>query len=411
MTALRYGLLGLPIATLGLPFYIYVPVYLAESLGYGFAAVGFVFLLARIFDVLTDIPIGVWVDRGANVRKIMTSGAALCGLAAAAFVLLPHPMPTFTLVLLVCVIFLSWTMMVVPWLSLPVKLAEEGEAQLALNSSREAFLLVGTFVALVAPAFLSANGLVAALVVVGLALLLCIAILPLHPPLNRGSTARASVPGWLLLKEVSVRQLALPWFINALANAIPGTVLLIFTREVLGDETVMGKALAVYFLAAIIGMPLWYVMAKRFGELRVWKTTIIIATFAFAGAFFLGNGDGNVFLVICVVSGLTLGGDQAMPASLQTHLARELMDYYNGDVGARLLALWSLIQKAAMGLAVALSFLWLGWNTNDAGEVSPWAISMAYVVFPVVLKFLALWVLHRGELHTRLLGTFSPSVS
>lgn len=393
MVALRYGLLGVPVAVLGLPFYIYIPAYLAENLGYGYAVVGFVFLLARLSDVVTDIPVGACVDRWGHARGMMFLGVFLSAVCVCMVVLLPHPLSTLLLAVLVAMIFLSWTLITVPWLSLPVGLESTVAAQLRLNSSRELFLLLGTLLALTVPAFLPSELLLPALGVVGLVTVLCIAMMPL----SGHSPARQSVPGFALLREPCVRQLALPWFINALANAIPGTVLLVFVREVLRDEAAAGPALGIYFLAAVCGLPLWYWLATRIGEVMVWKITMLLASMTFAGALLLGEGDTKIFWLICLLSGLTLGADQAMPASLQTHLARKLADRHGGDVGGRMLALWSLIQKAAMGLAVAMTFLWLGGNANVAGEVSPWVVSVAYVAFPVGLKVAALWVLSRKQ--------------
>lgn len=60
---LRYALPGLPLSALGLPFYIYVPLWLSEQAGYGYALVGLLFFVARFSDVVTDLPVGAWVDR------------------------------------------------------------------------------------------------------------------------------------------------------------------------------------------------------------------------------------------------------------------------------------------------------------------------------------------------------------
>jgi GPH family glycoside/pentoside/hexuronide:cation symporter len=64
----RYALPGLPLAALGLPFYIYAPLWLAEQGGYGYTLVGAIFFLARISDVVSDLPLGAWVDRRGSRR-------------------------------------------------------------------------------------------------------------------------------------------------------------------------------------------------------------------------------------------------------------------------------------------------------------------------------------------------------
>ena len=87
----RYALPGLPLSALGLPFYIYVPLWLAEQGNYGYALVGAVFFLARLADVVTDLPVGALVDRLGARRILWLAGWVLMTLSAASLLFLPHP--------------------------------------------------------------------------------------------------------------------------------------------------------------------------------------------------------------------------------------------------------------------------------------------------------------------------------
>jgi len=58
-----YGLPGLPLAMLGLPLFIYLPSFYNQELGLSLSIVGFVLLLARSLDVITDPLIGFLNDR------------------------------------------------------------------------------------------------------------------------------------------------------------------------------------------------------------------------------------------------------------------------------------------------------------------------------------------------------------
>ena len=60
---LAYGLPGLPLAALLLPLYVTLPAFYAVDLGLGFATVGAVLLLARLWDVVTDPGSGALSDR------------------------------------------------------------------------------------------------------------------------------------------------------------------------------------------------------------------------------------------------------------------------------------------------------------------------------------------------------------
>ena len=83
---------------------------------------------------------------------------------------------------------------------------------------------------------------------------------------------------------------------------------------------------------------------------------------------------------------------------MQTGLAQDLSKEHNGAaIGARMFALWSMLSKAAMGLAVGVSFLWLG-SQAEMSVPPVWAITAVYVVAPVVLKLLVFFMLGRSPL-------------
>jgi GPH family glycoside/pentoside/hexuronide:cation symporter len=388
----RYALPGLPLAALGLPFYIYAPLWLAEQGGYGYALVGAIFFLARISDVVSDLPVGAWVDRRGSHRLLWLGAWTLIAGSALALTLIPHPWPPLLLGFVLVLLMLGWTGVTVPWLALPVNLSKRNIDRLRYNSSREAMLLLGTLMAMLVPAILAPSALPWALAALLLVLLLAVCL--------QGSQGAADVVDKTLsfkaiLADSRVRSLALPWFVNMLANAIPGTVLLLFMREVLDAEDAVPLALLSYFLAGLIGVPFWYFLARKIGDLKSWRIGLCSSAILFSFAALLGDGDVAWFIAISVGTGLALGADQALPSAMQTGLAQALSQEQGGAaLGARMFALWSMLSKAAMGLAVGVSYLWLGSQVEI--KVPPvWAITAVYVVAPVVLKLLVFFMLGR----------------
>lgn len=389
---LNYALPGLPLASLGLPFYIYAPLWLAEQGGYGYATVGALFFLARVTDVFTDLPTGALVDRLGSRRSLWVGGWLLMLLSAGALMGLAHPWPSGLLLLSLVTLMLGWTMINVPWLALPVVLSHNDDERLAYNSAREAMLLFGTLIAMLAPAVLDASSLPLALAGMLLFLLVAVLLQGSHRPLSGAQHRRFSE----LLRDSRVRALALPWFLNMLANAIPGTVLVLFMREVLQAESLIPAALLSYFLAGLLAVPLWYALARRWGSLNCWRLGLLLSALLFSLAVGLGAGDAYLFIAISVGTGLMLGADQALPSAMQTGLARQLMNESGGaTIAARLFALWSMLGKAAMGLAVGIGYLWLGSQLEPAQSTVPpdWAITTAYVAAPVLLKILVFFML------------------
>jgi len=118
----------------------------------------------------------------------------------------------------------------------------------------------------------------------------------------------------------------------------------------------------------------------------------------FSFAALLGEGDVGWFIAISIGTGLALGADQALPSAMQTALAQTLSAEYGGAaLGARMFALWSMLSKAAMGLAVGVAYLWLG-SQAEAAAPPVWAISAVYVLAPVILKLLVFFMLGRKSM-------------
>ena len=392
---LRYALPGLSLAILGLPFYIYVPLWLAEEGGYGYGAIGAIFFAARLGDIATDLPVGSIADRGSG-HRLPLLGWLLLVASAAVLIGAPHPWHSGLLVLALVVLMLAWSFITIPWLALPVLLSKNRDERLAYNSSREGMLLFGTLIAMLAPGIFDANTLRVALAGMLGFLLLSLLGLPSAP---KGRSALTSSYRQLLA-DPRVRHLAGPWFINMLANAIPGTVLVLFMREVLGAEALIPLALLSYFAAGFLAMPIWYAVARRCGRLWSWRLGLLLSAVLFSLGLGLGDGDGYWFIAISIGTGMMLGADQAIPSTMQTTLAQRLMaEQPNTAVAARLFALWSMLNKAAMGLAVGVAYLWLGTQQTGVGTPPPeWAICAAYIVAPVVLKLLVFVLLGRPQM-------------
>jgi len=390
----RYALPGLPLAALGLPFYLYAPLWLAEQGGYGYSIVGALFFAARFSDVLSDLPVGAWIDKHGSHRSLWLGAWLLIASSALALIYLPHPWPLPLLLTGLVLLMLGWTGITVPWLALPVNISVSGLDRLRYNSSREALLLLGTLLAMVLPATLAP-----AMIPTALLLLLAVLLLTVCLQGSQGPPQNRQILNFkVLLADQRLRSLALPWFANMLANAIPGTVLILFMREVLHAESQLPVVLISYFLAGLAGVPFWYFLARRIGNLWAWRIGLCSSALLFSFAALLGEGDVGWFIAISIGTGLALGADQALPSALQTALAQTLSAEHGGAaLGARMFALWSMLSKAAMGVAVGVAYLWLGSQT-EAAAPPVWAISAVYVLAPVILKLLVFFMLGRKSM-------------
>jgi Na+/melibiose symporter-like transporter len=158
-----------------------------------------------------------------------------------------------------------------------------------------------------------------------------------------------------------------------------------------------GLFLALYFVAGGLGMPLWVRLSAAWGKTRAWMAGMVAAVVAFVWAFALGPGDTGAFAAICVLSGLALGADLALPPSLLADVIDR--DGQQRPTGAYF-GLWTLATKLNLALAagIALPLLsLLGYAPGAEGGGGLGALAFVYAIVPCALKLAALLALSRFE--------------
>ena len=114
-----------------------------------------------------------------------------------------------------------------------------------------------------------------------------------------------------------------------------------------------------------------------------------LAMLSFLGAAFLGPGDWVLFLMICLGSGMAVGTDLTIPASIVADLGET-----RGGTGTYF-GIWNLVAKINLALAagIALPLLGLFGYTPGSSEQREVLIA-AYVLLPLGLKAVAVGLLY-----------------
>ncbi len=124
---------------------------------------------------------------------------------------------------------------------------------------------------------------------------------------------------------------------------------------------------------------------------------MLLACLAFVWVPLLAPGQVIAFGAICVVTGMALGADLALPPALQA----DVVDYdtlLSGQHRAGLFfALWSMSTKLAFALAVGIAFPALdafGFTpTGDNDSRAILAVAAGYALVPVALKVVTILII------------------
>ena len=400
---LSYGLPGLPLALLGVPLYVYLPPFYAEQIGLGLAAVGLALMLTRLFDVITDPLIGHLADRlpPAHRRRLMILiGTPLLLFALHRLLQPPMDIGLGYLYGWAVLAYLGWTMVTLPYQAWGAEVDPSAHGRTRLAASREGFAIFGIVLAASLPVLISSEDPadILPLVDILMLVLLPLTLLILFWQVPEHRVTHPPVPwriGWRLIKRNhALRALLGAYFLNNLANGLPAALFLLFVTYRLEAQGAAGPLLLLYFLAGILALPGWTWAARRHGKRLVWLVSVLLASAAFMIVPWLGPGDVMAFALVCLISGLSLGADMALPASIQADLAGQDAEAGGGERAGLFFGLLGLVTKLALAIAVGLSFglLELAGFSGEDGDATL-ALALLYGLLPVILKLAGGWLI------------------
>ncbi len=398
---LAYGMFGLPLAMVALPIYVYLPQFYAEKAGLSLALIGAVLLVARIAAAFIDPLLGWWIarGRGAYARFVLLA----LPLLLAGFIALFNPPAlgaggalAWFLGMLVLV-YLGFGIATIAHQSWGAALTQAPAGRARVTGVREACALAGV---VLAAGITGAAGYGALTIAFAAALAGAGALLLAAAPRPVASGA-AEPAGWrdmaLPFREPRFRSLFTVLIINGVASAIPATLFLFFVADRLGLASMSGLFLILYFGAAALSIPAWVALAVRYGEARAWAGGMLLACAAFVWVFGLAPGAMLGFGAICIVSGMAVGADLALPPALLAGVIGAA-----GHAGAREAAyfgVWNWGMQMTLALAAGIALPLLAWLGSVPGTgAGTGALAAAYALLPCAMKLLAAGLLWRAPL-------------
>jgi len=392
------GALAIPLSFAGLPLYLHAPDFYASQMGLSLALIGVIILCIRLFDAIQDPLIGILSDKFAHHRVTIMMGALVALIIS--FMMVFHPPKTSDIVM-------------ITWFGASLLIASTAFSILSINLNaigslwsayktqktrittyREGLGLIGLLIAASLPTFFGLPFLAYVLTA------LCIitgALFYIWSKNHRNIVTRIQEFqfNWRKLLTPSMRRYFIIYSISMLASSIPGVLVIFFVRDLIGAEHLTGLFLILYFVSGAIGMPLWQKLSSKKSIEMAWLISMMLAIATFIWAYFIGEGSIIPYAIICVLSGLALGAELALPPALLSALIDKEQD--ETQTGLYFSAQTFLL-KTTFALGSGLSFLVIGLSDFEpAVQNTPealHALSFTYALLPCLIKIIAAFMLY-----------------
>ena len=381
-----------------------LPAFFAEVHNFDIAIIGTYIFLAKIIDIASD-PIVGWINdkKILNRKVLIILGSVLCSIGLYKLFIQKQIDYDAYLLVWISVLYLGWTLFQIPYLSIGYDLEKDYFLRTKLSANRELFILFGLFFSLGFPMFFNFSNAELLSLIVYIAIFsgfIGVLVMLNKIPDNRKTNKDVELKSVFknLKNNNLLVRLMFAWFINSLANVFPMILFSFYVSYVLGgNDSDRQVVLFYYFLFAILGVPFWTYVSKRFGKKRTWVTSLILSAFFFIFVLFLSKGDIHFFIIISCITGFCLGADLIIPPSIQADLSDVHLNKFKEDISGILFSLITFFNKLSFAIASLFVFSILSYLNFEANEeINPETkifIMCSYALTPIVLKCLSSFIL------------------
>jgi glycoside/pentoside/hexuronide:cation symporter, GPH family len=397
---------AVPMAAMGLPISVYLPQFYAESMGLGLATVGTIFMIARLWDVITDPMMGIISDRfpsrwGRRRHWIVASVPIM--LLSAVMVFMPSaPTSSFYLFGWMFVLYIGFTMASLNHMAWGAELHEDYDQRSRIMGFREGFVILGVPIVLLLPVaieyFAETNvdaERVAAMgwfVIILLPITVAIAVwkVPEFRALSQPQEMPLREMARPLLINRPLQRVVCADFLSGFSGAALGSMFLFEATYVLqiGIPSVL---LLIYFFAGLGFVPVVVKLSYRLGKHQALIAAALFNALMVPALFLIPAGNFYAAAAVFTFLGVNVGSVTILYRSILADVA----DVDELETGHRrtglFYALMTLTSKTGGAIAVGVVF----WTLSLIGfvpggentEAAITGLSIVFVATPMICNF------------------------
>ena len=395
--------------------FIFLPSFYNLSVGFALSMVGMIILISRVFDVFSDFIIGYLTERR-FIKGLPKKNQILLGIFVFIFSIIGlyiiQPNNYYWFIFYYNLALVSYSIAIIPYDSIVIDQKKIQHRRFYIAAIKEIFTILGVLAALIIPTVLSKILSVellnqevikiTGLIIIVLAIIGSLLFYLFFEEDNQFHSKFISFKEiqFYLSQNKKISPFAVITFLNLLANNFTANLFIIFVSSYLGLSNYAGSLLILYFLITLISTPVWYHFGKTFSNMFLLQVGTIITIIGFFFVLFTNDNHWYLYLIVVLITGFGVGIDLIVP---QTELAEILDQNTQNRLSQIFTALFSMIRKAAIGLAGGIALTGYGYleSNNIVIYQGLSNIMIFYFFIPITIKVIVLLLVmrYRSKFH------------
>jgi GPH family glycoside/pentoside/hexuronide:cation symporter len=395
--------------------FIFLPSFYNLSVGFALSTVGVIILISRVFDVFSDFIIGYLTERR-FIKGLPKKNQILLGIFVFIFSIIGlyiiQPNNYYWFIFYYNLALVSYSIAIIPYDSIVIDQKKIHHRRFYIAAIKEIFTILGVLAALIIPTVLSKILSVdllnqdvikiTGLIIIFLAIIGSMLFYLFFEEDNQFHSKFISFKEikFYLNQNKKILPFAVITFLNLLANNFTANLFIIFVSSYLGLLNYAGPLLILYFLITLISTPVWYHFGKTFSNMFLLQIGTIITIIGFFFVLFTNDNHWYLYLIVVLITGFGVGIDLIVP---QTELAEILDQNIQNRLSQIFTALFSMIRKAAIGLAGGIALTGYGYleSNNIVIYQGLSNIMIFYFLIPITIKVIVLLLVmrYRSKFH------------
>ena len=395
--------------------FIFLPSFYNLSVGFALSTVGMIILISRVFDVFSDFIIGYLTERR-FINGLPKKNQILLGIFVFIFSIIGlyviQPNNYYWFVFYYNLALISYSIAIIPYDSIVIDQKKIQHRRFYIAAIKEIFTILGVLAALIIPTVLSKILSVellnqevikiTGLIIIILAIIGSLLFYLFFEEDNQFHSKFISFKEikFYLSQNKKILPFAVITFLNLLANNFTANLFIIFVSSYLGLSNYAGPLLILYFFITLISTPVWYHFGKTFSNMFLLQVGTIITIVGFFFVLVTNNNYWYLYLIVVLITGFGVGIDLIVP---QTELAEILDQNTQNRLSQIFTALFSMIRKAAIGLAGGIALTGYGYleSNNIVIYQGLSNILIFYFFIPITIKVIVLLLVmrYRSKFH------------